>query len=423
MSLDLKNFIADLKELVSINSERSSAQKGMPFGKKNSLALSKFIDVAKRMGFNPINHDNYLAEFSVGNGEEIGIIGHLDVVPVGGGWNTDPFTLTKIDNVYYGRGVHDDKGPTLLALYALKAVVDSGVSFNRKIRFFAGTNEESGWEDIDYFNSIGGCFPKYGFSPDGDFPLSYAEKGIFPTIFYFDGLKKFEGLKGGQALNAVCDYATVKPLFTPNKTDLDKFGLTFDGELITSKGVSAHGSKPELGVNALKAIFEYMLFMGENVKDILDSLFYLKHDIFNEETPQGKLTLSPNKAMQDQNGIKILCDVRAPAPFTFERVKKTFEGFGYKLEMTETHPPMLVEKDGWFVQTLLNAYNSVTKQNAQPISMGGSTYARAFEMGCAFGAGFPNANNGAHEPNEHFSEEEMLLTYEIYKNAILNLVK
>ena len=84
---------------------------------------------------------------------------------------------------------------------------------------------------------------------------------------------------------------------------------------------------------------------------------------------------------------------------------------------------MLVEKNGWFVQTLLNAYNSVTKQKAQPISMGGSTYARAFEMGCAFGAGFPNVNNGAHEPNEHFSEEEMLLTYEIYKNAILNLVK
>ena len=423
MSLNLKNFIADLEELVSINSEKASAKKGMPFGKNNSLALSKFIDVAKRMGFSPINHDNYLAEFSVGDGEEIGIIGHLDVVPVGSGWNTHPFTLTKIDNVYYGRGVHDDKGPTLLALYALKDVVDSGVSFKRKIRFFAGTNEESGWEDIEYFKNVGGTFPKYGFSPDGNFPLSYAEKGIYPTEFTIPAFEKFSNLKGGLALNAVCDYATVKPLFTPNKADLDKFGLSFDGEVIISKGVSAHGSTPRLGVNAFKAIFEYMLSVGERVQNVYDCLFNDKHGVFKMVSEQGEVTLSPNVITSEKNVVKILCDVRVPAPFTQEQLKQKFNEFELQYTMQETHPPMLVEKEGWFVQTLLNAYNTVTKQNAKPISMGGSTYARAFEMGCAFGAGFPNANNGAHEPNEHFSEEEMLLTYEIYKNAILNLVK
>ena len=420
---NFEQFIKDLSLLVSFNGVKGERVDDMPFGKQTQKTLESFDAIAKRMGFETVNHDNYLLEFSYGQGEEIGIIGHLDVVPVGNGWNTDPFTLTEKDGVYYARGVHDDKGPTLLALYALKEVIDSGLKFNRKIRFFAGTNEESGWEDIDHYIKKGGTFPEYGFSPDGDFPLSYAEKGIFPTTFYFDNLKMFENLNGGQVLNAVCDYATVKPLFTPNKDDLDRFGLSFDGELIISKGVAAHGSTPELGVNALKAIFEYMLFMGENVKDILDKLFYLNHEIFNQETPQGKLTLSPNKALQDQNGIKILCDVRAPAPFTFEQVTKAFESFGYKLEMSESHPPMCVEKDGWFVKALLSSYNTVMQEDAQPISMGGSTYARAFKKGCAFGAGFPNHNNGAHEANESFSKQEMLKCFEIYKLAIENLVK
>ena len=84
---------------------------------------------------------------------------------------------------------------------------------------------------------------------------------------------------------------------------------------------------------------------------------------------------------------------------------------------------MCVEKDGWFVKALLSSYNTVMQEDAKPISIGGSTYARAFKKGCAFGAGFPNHNNGAHEANESFSKQEMLKCFEIYKLAIENLVK
>ncbi len=421
---NFEQFILDLKTLVSFNGVKQSPIKDMPFGEQVQKTLECFESIAKRMGFKTINHDNYVLEFSYGEGEEVGIIGHLDIVPAGNGWNTPPFTLTEKDGTYYGRGVSDDKGPTLLALYALKEVVDSGIKFNRKIRFFAGTNEESGWEDIDYYLKNVGEFPEYGFSPDADFPVIYAEKGIYPTEFKIAPFKNFVFINGGTALNQVCDLATVKPNFTPDELELKKFGLSFDGENIVSHGVAAHGSTPEKGKNAIKPILEYMLFKGEDVKSALDCLFNDRENIKALKSEQGSVTLSPNKAGEIDNKQAFLCDVRVPYPFTVQDIKEKYKNFDFEYKIVEErHAPMCVPKEGWFVNTLLNAYNQTTGENAKPISMGGSTYARAFKMGCAFGAGFPNVNNGVHEANEKLSKKEMLLAFEIYKKAITDLVK
>ena len=89
---------------------------------ENKKALHYFLNLAKNFGFETKNYDDYAGEIIFGEGEEIGIIGHLDVVPEGEGWNTPPYELTKIDGIYYGRGVSDDKGLTLMNLYALKAL-------------------------------------------------------------------------------------------------------------------------------------------------------------------------------------------------------------------------------------------------------------------------------------------------------------
>ena len=420
---NFQNFITDLSSLCKHPSVKASAQNDMPFGSGVQGALNEFNDIANKLGFKTKNYDNHILELSYGEGQEIGILGHLDVVPAGNGWNTDPFCLTEKDGVYFARGVHDDKGPTLLCLYALKEVIDSGIKFNKKIRFFVGTDEESGWEDIEYFNKHYGGFPEYGFSPDGHFPLTYAEKGIAPTIFTFPAFEKFTDLTGGVALNAVCDYATVKPLFIPEKGELDAFSLTFDGELIHSKGISAHGSEPHKGKNAMKPIFEYMAFKGEKVQNVLDCLFLDKHGVFNMVSEQGSVTLSPNVVKSHSQAVEILCDVRIPYPFTLEEVKQKFDLFGFSYQAEEHHKPTCLPKDGWFVNALLNSYNKITGENAKPISMGGSTYARAFKMGCSFGADFPNTDNSIHNSNERFTKEEMLKTFDIYRLAIENLVK
>ena len=52
---------------------------------------------------------NVLSE-PVGKGPAVLLSGHLDVVPCGEGWHTDPFTAVRRDGRVYGRGACDMKG-------------------------------------------------------------------------------------------------------------------------------------------------------------------------------------------------------------------------------------------------------------------------------------------------------------------------
>ena len=121
---NFNEFILALEKLISFKSVKESSKKDMPFGEGVYGAYKYFMDLAKDFGFETINYDNYVGEIILGKGEEIGIIGHVDVVPEGAGWNTPPYTLTKVGNTYYGRGLADDKAPLLLCLFILKELKD-----------------------------------------------------------------------------------------------------------------------------------------------------------------------------------------------------------------------------------------------------------------------------------------------------------
>ena len=415
-------FIRDLKSLIACKSVKSSPKENAPFGLGVKSAFDTFIKIANNMGFDVINYQNYIGEITIGDGEEIGLIGHLDVVPEGSGWNTDPYTLTEIDDTFYGRGVLDDKAPLLLCLYAIKELLDEGVVFNKKIRFFIGLDEETDWQDVNYFKENYG-FPKYGFSPDGNFPVVYAEKGLNKVTFHLPKFKNFSGILGGTTFNAVCGKCSVKPHFTPDEKELKEYGLTFDGENIVSVGKSCHGSRPWLGVNAMKKLFEYMLDKGEDLGGVLDYLFNDKAKIFDIKNEQVMVTLSPNMISEDDRGVHILCDVRVPAPITLNDLYPIFDGFNIDYTPEIHRDPLLVPKDSEFVKKLLSAYNNATGENAQPVSMSGGTFAYVFEQGCAFGPELDGMNSGIHEANERAKKSELIKIYTIYKSAIKELVK
>ena len=244
-----------------------------------------------------------------------------------------------------------------------------------------------------------------------------------PTTFFLPKPKLFKNIQGGKVVNAVCDYAFATPNFTPDQKDLEKFGLTFKDGKIISYGVTAHGSTPHLGKNAIKPLLEYALFVGEDLKNLLDCLFYDTYGVGNMQNEQGKVTLSPNLIKTTTDGLNIVCDVRIPYPFTQNDVKSVFEKFGIPFEYDCKHPPVCTQKDGWFVKSLLGAYKQVTGDlTAQPISLGGSTFARAFKFGCSFGPEL-NGNSSAHKSNEWVSVDTLNLCFQIYKNAFINLVK
>ncbi|MDY6367055.1 MAG: Sapep family Mn(2+)-dependent dipeptidase [Clostridia bacterium] len=417
-------YLTALSKLIEFKSVEGKSEPYAPYGKEVKGAIDFFLDTAKNLGFKTKNYDGYAGEVTFGEGREIGIIGHVDVVPEGEGWNTPPYVLTEKDGYLCGRGVLDDKGPLLASLFALKELKDSGEKVNCKFRLFVGGNEETGWRDAEYLKAHANL-PEYGFSPDGNFPVSYAEKGVLIVEFKLPELKNFCDLTGGTVFNAVCGYATVKPKFTPDSEKLKKFGLTYDDKkgIIESVGKSAHGSRPDLGKNAFLPLFEYMADCGEDLNDIIDCLFKDKGNLKNIKSEQGITTFSPNLVGKEDDGVYIKCDCRFPYPVETAELKKVFDSFDIPYKTSLKHTTQYSEKEGFLVKTLLKAYNSVTGGKAEPISQGGSTFARVFKKGVAFGPEFPDEPSTIHEPNERVKIEDLKKIYEIYEKAIFELAK
>ncbi|MBE5756345.1 MAG: M20 family metallopeptidase [Clostridiales bacterium] len=421
MIFENQNFVKDLAYLISCKSVKSTNENA-PFGEENKKALLYFLELAKKFGFETINYDNYFGEVIVGSGEEFGIIGHLDVVPEGTGWDTDPYTLTVKDGKAFGRGIADDKAPILSCLYALKELKDKGFTFNKKIRLFVGCNEESGWKDVEYFKTKS-KFPDYGFSPDGDFPVVFSEKGINRIYFSIPKLKNYTFNKSGTVINAVCAYASMTAKGEVNKDLIKKHGLKLNGNLIESFGKTAHGSKPELGKNAIKPLFDYLLDAKEDVKNIVDYIFNDKLGLSKIGDDTGFTTLSANLIEEREDDILISVDFRIPATKVLEDFIPLIEKFGIKFDAVLSRKPLFVPKTEKIVQDLVRAYNEVLGVNENPIPQSGGTFASVFKRGCAFGPEFPNKNNQIHEPNEFMEIEDINKMYEIYLKAIENIVK
>ncbi len=411
-----QSFIGHLKSLISIPSVKGESIEGAPFGKPIKTALEGFASIANNFGFDVINHNGYALEITFGEGKEYGVMGHLDVVPAGNNWNSNPFELTLKDGVYYGRGLCDDKGPMLLCLYALKEIKDSGEPFNAKIRMFVGGDEESSWKDAEYLqNNVD--LPEYGFSPDGNFPVSFAEKGMAIITFYIPKLKNFYGLSGGTVVNAVCDRCEFFSKLNLSDELLIKHNIEKVGDKYIAKGKASHGSQPQFGDNAIKHFFELAKECGEEVDNLLDCLFYDKFNLTALNSPQGSVTFSPDIIFEQDENIHIKCDCRFPYPFTYENAVGNIGQWSIPFEASLKHGTQYVERDGDFVSTLLSAYNAFAVEKGEPISQGGSTFARVFKKGVAFGPEFPNKNNLIHQANENISEKDLNSLYDIYLTA------
>ena len=421
MFSEKKEFIKDLKTLISYKSVLDNATPSAPFGTESKNALNFFLSLAKDFGFETFNYDNYLGEIRFGSGEELGIIGHLDVVPAGDGWETDPFTLTEKDGFYFGRGVLDDKGPMLICLYALKKLKDEKVTFNKKVRFFVGTNEEAGWKDVEYYKNSGRTFPKWGFSPDGDFPVVYAEKGPCFIDFEIDYNGSFSDIHGGTVINAVCNRAYAKGII--DKDLLKKYNLKEENGTIISIGKAAHGSAPHLGKNAILPLLRYISEFDEEVKPLITYLFDDVLGISKIGNETGLATISPNVISLKDNKLTISCDFRVPAKMNMKDFLPLFDKTGIKYTFTKARDPHYVPKDSDIIVKLLKAYNDVTGENLDAISQAGATFSSVFSCGVAFGPELPSVISTIHEPNERIPVDSFDILFNIYYNGIKNLVK
>ena len=140
-----EEFLADLAALIAIDSQRTEAKEGMPYGEGPAAALAKTLEMAEGYGLYTENWENYLGTIQLNDDKErkLEILAHLDVVPEGKGWTvTEPFVMKEMDGRVYGRGTADDKGPALAAIYALRAIKELGIPLKENVRVTVGCDEE-----------------------------------------------------------------------------------------------------------------------------------------------------------------------------------------------------------------------------------------------------------------------------------------
>ncbi|SDB41679.1 dipeptidase PepV [Streptococcus henryi] len=453
-------MMEDLFSLLRINSERddSQADDKHPFGPGPVKALEHFLAMAERDGYKTRNIDNYAGDFEFGQGDEVlGIFAHLDVVPAGSGWDTNPYEPVIKDGKLFARGSSDDKGPTMACYYALKIIKDLGLPVSKKVRFIVGTDEESGWGDMDYYFAHNGLKdPDFGFSPDAEFPIINGEKGNITEYLHFagdnSGAFTLLSFTGGLRENMVPESATAAFTADAALADLQEKLNAFTQEQgvtaelteeigvfkLTVIGKSAHGSTPEAGVNGATYLAKFLnqfAFEGA-AKAYLDITGNVLHQDFAAEklgvayTDDKMGALSMNAGVfsfdKESDDNTIALNFRYPQGTDAQTIKaglEKLEGITKVTLSEHEHTPHYVPVEDPLVATLLSVYEKQTGLKGHEQIIGGGTFGRLLKRGVAYGAMFPGYVNTMHQANEFAEVEDLYRAAAIYAEAIYELIK
>ncbi|AMY14474.1 dipeptidase [Limosilactobacillus reuteri] len=431
-----KAAVKTLERLISVPSYNQPAEEGAPFGKGIRNALDEMMKICDELSFKTYEDpDGYYGYAEVGSGDKIfGVICHLDTVPAGdlGKWKHNPFKGTVINDAVYGRGSQDDKGPGIAALYAVKALMDQGYHFNQRIRFIYGTDEEILWRGIAEYNKKEAPIDS-GISPDAEFPLIYAEKGLQQSYLVGPGTDQLK-LNLKNAFNAVPDSAVYDgPKQDEVKVALDKHGFeyTSDDNSITVIGKSVHAMMAPKGTNAvlrlaiaLDDVFDFkpLDFIGKLFKEGATGSNVLG-DVRDES---GQLTFNISSLEINENETRMQIDLRIPVTVDRDnllaKLSKQVAAYDLNYVHFDYLAPLYVPKDSKLVRTLMKVYKEQTGDvDAEPQISGGATFARTMNNCVAFWGMLPTTPDYMHQANEQWPLSDMYKAMEIYAQAIKKL--
>ncbi|EHJ07716.1 dipeptidase PepV [Staphylococcus simiae] len=453
-------IINDLKGLLSIESVRddSKASTETPVGPGPREALDYMYEIAQRDGFATYDVDHIAGRIEAGKGEDVlGILCHVDVVPAGEGWDSDPFEPVETDNAIIARGTLDDKGPTIAAYYAIKILEDMKVDWKKRIHIIIGTDEESDWKCTErYFQTEE--MPALGFAPDAEFPVIHGEKGITTFDLVQHSIVddkdepdyELQSFTSGERYNMVPDHAEARVLVKENMTDviqdfeyfleqnqLQGESLVDSGILVlTVEGKAVHGMDPSIGVNAGLHLLKFLSslnldnnaqsFVAFSNRYLYDSNFGEKMGMKFHTDVMGDVTTNIGIINYDnEQGGRFGVNLRYPEGFDFdkamERFKSEIDHDGFKIEIGKVQVPHYVDKNDPFVQTLVQTYRNQTNDMTEPYTIGGGTYARNLDKGVAFGAMFSDSEDLMHQKNEYITKKQLFNATSIYLEAIYAL--
>lgn len=437
-------IVRDIARLVRIPSVEGPSCPGAPFGAEPKRALDCVLEIARELGLHSVNCGDRIGYSVVGEDRgrgHLATITHVDVVPAGDGWPADPFVLREEEGYLLGRGVLDDKGPSVLCLYALKYLQESGRTLPYPVRAIFGSNEETGMGDLDYYLARE-PEPLFCFSPDAEFPLINGEKGIYHALLASCCRpENVLEIRGGVAANAVPAAAFARVRASGLKSSA---AVTVTEEAdgtcsLSSAGISGHASVPEGTVNAIGLLIDYLLENGIPSPAELPYFRFLARlhassdgsglGLQSSDAYFSPLTAVGGKISVEDGRFVQTIDCRYGVTMSCERITALLQeagGDAADVLSVEDQPPFYVGADNPAVRICMDSYNRITGEEAKPVTIGGGTYARHFHNAVAFGPEHPERPSPAfcgpiHGINEGAPLADFLEALKIYIFSLVRL--
>lgn len=306
----------------------------------------------------------------IGNGSPILLVAcHLDVVPPGDGWNTDPFKSVVKNGRIYGRGASDNKGQMASMLVLSRFLKENESKLNGSFLLIGAADEEKG-------SSLGLKYLLDECKVTADF-------AIIPDVAH--NMRMIDvGEKGALFLN------------------------------ITSHGKQAHGSTPEKGTNAIWNMIE-LLNQLKNIK-----FKCLSHELFtpptlNLGTISGGVALNivPAKCeakldiryLPGETKDEILNDIKA----MIASIRKHNPTANYEITVDSDLPPTQLSLNNPLLNLITMHTESILGQKPKTMGLSGTTVAKQLIEKNIIAVGFgPGDEDQAHVANESIEIKELI---------------
>ena len=446
------DIIKATRDLVMIPTVKKAPKEGCPFGNDVARGLNYVLDLAESLGYTTKNLDGLCGYAEYGTGElYIGIFGHVDVAYENEKeWEHNPYGAEVDNDKMYGSGVVD-KGALIASLYAIKAIIDSNKTMERKIRIIIGTDNRLGYLDMKHYLSKENP-PLAGIAIDGYFPVTYAEVAVammkYETEINLKGEEHIEYITGGKAVNVVPDYCRAK-IITERK-NLDEKIRCFaednqfevnttvfeEGIILETYGISRHSAYIDSGVNAVIVMLQVLQFINIGNQKFKEIVRYL-YEIFGvdyrgktigiayKDSFSGELTMNLGEINLENNLLSVSFDGRFPVTCNYrkamEEIDKSMISYGFLKKECNYWPPIYFHRDNFLIKALLESYKEVTKEEGEPYCSRTASYAVGIPNIAAFGAAVPGRIPHWDSKDEFIGIEELHRTSKIYASAIYRM--
>ena len=335
--------------------------------------IEKYLDGYEAICLNQNGVKNLFLSKKFSEGPHLCFAGHVDVVPAGDGWETNPFVPAIKEGNIYGRGAQD-----------MKSGVAAFVQACKEAKVFQGTLSILLTSD-----------------EEGD--AEYGTRVMLEHLKTIDFLPDF----------CIVAEPTCEKVFG----DAIKIGRrgSINGYL-TLRGKQGHAAYPEKAVNPL-----------HQIAPILEKIAGVNLDDGDADFAPSQMVLTDLRAGMEVTNVtpgslKLMFNVRNSTNTSQEEVKlhiaKSFQGLDYSLELKQGSYPFVTNRGSKIVQRLKKSIETVTGIQTKLSTAGGTSDARFIS---AFGVEvveFGVINDTIHAPNERTSIKEVESLYLVFQNII-----